>query len=147
MATSSRKNRAAEMAAQLAQYSALPVETTAAPPLPVSRTRVLANIHPETPPVAISPQVPEPETMPSVPIDRVRQWRTQGVTVYPSDDERVDRLAQFFKARRVRFGRRGNLSLLIGAGLAELDRLRDEDPDALIAIVTSTMHERAESTT
>lgn len=146
MATSSRKNRAAEMAAQLAQYSALPVETAPAPPLPVSRTRELANITPEASPVATSSQVPEP-TMPSTPIDRGRQWRTQGVTIYPSDDERVDRLAQFFKARRVRFGRRGNLSLLIGAGLAELDRLRDDDPDALIAIVTSTMHERAESAT
>jgi hypothetical protein len=142
MAASSRKNRAAEMAAQLAQYSALPTDTAATPPLPISRTRELANVTsaaPVTPPPVLQPEI-EP-----APVARGRQWRTQGVTVYPSDDERVDRLAQFFKSRHVRFGRRGNLSLLIGAGLAELDRLRDLDPDALIAIVKSTMDERAES--
>jgi hypothetical protein len=143
MAASSRKNRAAEMAAQLAQYSALPVDTAATPPLPISRTRELANVTPQAAPVA-PPPVLQPEIAPA-PVARGRQWRTQGVTVYPSDDERVDRLAQFFKSRHVRFGRRGNLSLLIGAGLAELDRLRYLYPDALIAIVKSTMDERAES--
>jgi hypothetical protein len=143
MAASSRKNRAAEMAAQLAQYSALPVDTAATPPLPVSRTRELANVVPVAAPV--TPPELQQEIASPASSARGRQWRTQGVTVYPSDDERVDRLAQFFKSRRVRFGRRGNLSLLIGAGLAELDRLRDLDPDALIAIVRSTMDERAES--
>jgi hypothetical protein len=69
-----------------------------------------------------------------------------GFTIYPAD-ERVERLADFFKRRRVKFGKRGNLSLLIGAGLAELDRLRDTDPDALLAIVKSTMTERSESET
>jgi hypothetical protein len=73
---------------------------------------------------------------------RGRQWRTQGVTVYPADDERVERLADFFRRRRIKFGKRGNLSLLIGAGLAELDGLATTNPDALIAIVRATMAER-----
>jgi hypothetical protein len=126
------------MQAQLAQLSAVPSEAAPAPPLPITsvRTRELASI----PSNASTAESPTP--LASAPAPRRRQWRTQGVTVYPADDERVDRLAEFFKRRRIKFGKRGNLSLLIGAGLAELDRLATTNPDALIAVVRATMGER-----
>jgi hypothetical protein len=71
-----------------------------------------------------------------------RTWRTQGVTVYSVDDVRLERLAQFFKAHRIRFGRRGQISLLAGAGIAALERLLEADSAALLEIVKTTMRER-----
>jgi hypothetical protein len=139
MSSISRKAKAAEMQAQLAQLSAVPIEAAPVPPLPITpaRTRELASIPSNGP----APEPPAPLPSPAQ-APRGRQWRTQGVTVYPADDERVERLAEFFKRRRIKFGKRGNLSLLIGAGLAELDRLAATNPDALIAVVRATMTER-----
>ena len=140
MAVSARKTKAAEMAAQLAQYSAIAAESTSAPPLPIQQAPTAAPI----PQIALTTPQPDPIAEPLAhPVTLGRQWRTQGVTIYPADDERVERLATFFKRRRVKFGKRGNLSLLIGAGLAQLDRLLESDPEQLLAIVTSTMLERS----
>lgn len=71
-----------------------------------------------------------------------RSWRSQGITVYDMDDARLERLAAFFKARGIKFGRRGQISLLAGAGIAALERLLDVDPTALLTIVDGTMRER-----
>jgi hypothetical protein len=81
-------------------------------------------------------------TLPELEPEPVRTWRSQGVTIYSVDDVRLERLAQFFKARRIRFGRRGQISLLAGAGIAALERLLDTDPVALLEIVKTAMRER-----
>ena len=110
----------------------------------------LPGLHPDQAPPrsdtdasgAPMPEVTPPRLPPLVPADATRKWRSQGITVYDMDDERLERLAAFFKARGVRFGRRGQISLLAGAGIAALERLLAVDPTSLLAIVESTMQER-----
>lgn len=86
------------------------------------------------------------ERVPAPAVPPTARWRSQGITVYDSDDERLERLARLFKDRGVRFGRRGQISLLAGAGIAALERLLAVDPTALVSIVEGTLRERAGKT-
>jgi hypothetical protein len=130
---SERKEKVDAMRARLKEFSQGPTTDSAAGPLP----GVAYVGTDEKPPLQVSslPPMP-PEEQPN------REWRSQGITVYSVDDARLERLAQFFKSRRVRFGRRGQISLLAGAGIAALEHLLDVDPGALLEIVQNTMRER-----
>jgi hypothetical protein len=126
--TNERQKKALAMKERLRQFSQAPSDSDG--PLP-GMSEAVGN----GPPIPSS-TLPEPAT------ELIRMWRTQGVTVYSVDDVRLERLAQFFKTRRIRFGRRGQISLLAGAGIAALERLLEADPAALLEIVKTTMHER-----
>ena|SRR2546423_1116334 len=129
---SERKQKADAMRERLREFSQGPASDDVTGPLPGIGYVVTS----EKPlPASLLPPMP-PEEEP------LRGWRSQGITVYSVDDVRLERLAQFFKSRRVRFGRRGQISLLAGAGIAALERLLEVDPVALLEIVQSTMGER-----
>jgi len=126
-----RQKKALAMKERLRQFSQAPSDSDG--PLP-GMGEVTGN-GVQSAPMQTLPEL-EPELEPA------RTWRSQGVTIYSVDDIRLEKLAQFFKTRRMRFGRRGQISLLAGAGIAALERLLEADPAALLAIVKHTMRER-----
>lgn len=138
---SDRKARNAAMKERLRQFSQGSGDTSG--PLPgIATTEEPLAVSPPPPAaplvrVALHEKAPVPG-----PPQQARGWRSQGVTVYGIDDERLERLARFFKMHGVRFGRRGQISLLAGAGIAALEKLIMTDPTALLAIVQATMRER-----
>ena len=70
-------------------------------------------------------------------------WRTQGIVVHDADYLRLDAIESFMKKAGKIKGRRGvGLSLCLGAGLAELDRLRQTDPDRLITLLATAKYNR-----
>jgi hypothetical protein len=129
---SERKQKNDAMKERLRQFSQGPTSDDVAGPLP-GVSNVATSEKPASP-LPLPPLPPEEEPL--------RDWRSQGITVYSVDDARLERLAQFFKSRRVRFGRRGQISLLAGAGIAALERLLEVDPVTLLEIVQTTMRER-----
>jgi hypothetical protein len=128
---SKRKQNALAMRERLREFSQGQSDTEG----PLPSIVPLTNAEPASP-------MPFVSHLPVIEEGPVRGWRSQGITVYSVDDTRLERLAQFFKAHRIRFGRRGQISLLAGAGIAALERLLDKDPEALMEIVQATMRER-----
>jgi hypothetical protein len=126
--TNERQKKALAMKERLRQFSQAPSDPDG--PLPGISDVVGDRI--QSTPTILPELEPEPD----------RIWRSQGITVYSVDDTRLERLAEFFKSRRIRFGRRGQISLLAGAGIAALERLLEGDPATLLEIVKTTMHER-----
>jgi hypothetical protein len=55
-------------------------------------------------------------------------YRSQGLTVYPTDDELVDEMLMFLRRHKIRLGRKAGFSLFARAGLRLLDELRQNDP-------------------
>lgn len=144
---SARSKDAAAMKERLRQMSQ--GDTPSDGPLPgtgVERAPVTNGTSRPAPPTPPLPVDVPASGVPATAVPPPARWRSQGITVYDSDDERLERLASFFKGRGVRFGRRGQISLLAGAGIAALERLLALDPTALVAIVEGTMRERAGKT-
>jgi hypothetical protein len=98
---------------------------------------------PEIPPVAapaaLSP-VPLPASPPAVtPSPGHRPYRSQGLTIYESDEEIVDEMIAHLRRSKLKIGRKRGFSLFARAGLRALDRLRQTDPQSFEAMLRAAL--------
>ncbi len=83
---------------------------------------------------ADSEPIPQPNLRP--------RYRSQGLTIYDSDDDLVDGFIAYLRSRRVRMGRKKGFSLFARAGLRALEELRLRDPDAFEAVLVQAIHDQ-----
>ena len=83
------------------------------------------------PPASNASLTPPPQAGSSeltAPSRDAKVYRSQGLTVYPTDDELVDEMLMFLRRHKIRLGRKAGFSLFARAGLRLLDELRQSDP-------------------
>jgi hypothetical protein len=94
---------------------------------------------PEIPPVARGP-VPLPASPSAVtPSSGPRPYRSQGLTIYESDEEIVDEMIAHLRRSKLKIGRKRGFSLFARAGLRALDRLRQTDPQSFEAMLRAAL--------
>lgn len=102
--------------------------------------------HPKAPEAlsAVAPEVldamPAPgPTPPVTPPPGQKPYRSQGLTIYESDEEIVDEMIAHLRRSKLKIGRKRGFSLFARAGLRALDRLRQTDPQSFEAMLRAAL--------
>jgi hypothetical protein len=93
------------------------------------------------PPVAAGAAV-QP-TITTVPATGPKPYRSQGLTIYESDEEIVDEMIAHLRRSKLKIGRKRGFSLFARAGLRALDRLRQTDPQSFEAMLRAALADQA----
>jgi hypothetical protein len=78
-------------------------------------------------------------TTPTVPSPGQKPYRSQGLTIYESDEEIVDEMIAHLRRSKLKIGRKRGFSLFARAGLRALDRLRQTDPQSFEAMLRAAL--------
>jgi hypothetical protein len=70
------------------------------------------------------------------------RYRSQGLTIYDSDEDLVDGFIAYLRKHRMRVGRKKGFSLFARAGLRALEDLRVRDPDAFEAALVQAIQDQ-----
>ncbi len=117
-----------------------------------------ADIKPET--AVSAPELtvhPAPKTLPSIQIvtaseeqqstpvpaaPGAKPYRSQGLTIYESDDDLVDGFIDYLRKKKLRIGRKKGFSLFARAGLRALEDLRVRNPIEFEDLLTRALLEQ-----
>lgn len=69
-------------------------------------------------------------------------WRSQGLTIYASDDDLVDNFLDYTRKQKLKIGRKKGFSLFARAGLRALNELLQRDPAAFEATLLRALKEQ-----
>lgn len=82
-------------------------------------------------------------TTTTVPAMGAKPYRSQGLTIYESDEEIVDEMIAHLRRSKLKIGRKRGFSLFARAGLRALDRLRQTDPQSFEAMLRAALADQA----
>lgn len=71
-----------------------------------------------------------------------KTYRSQGLTIYDSDDELLDEFVAYLRKRKMRIGRKKGFSLFARAGLRALEEVRLKNPVAFEEFLVRALHEQ-----
>jgi hypothetical protein len=80
-----------------------------------------------------------PIPAPTPPVPAPKPYRSQGLTIYESDEEIVDEMIAHLRRSKLKIGRKRGFSLFARAGLRALDRLRQSDPQSFEAMLRAAL--------
>ena len=72
----------------------------------------------------------------------VKVYRSQGLTIYESDDELIDGFLAYMRKKKLRIGRKKGFSLFARAGLRALEEVRQKTPAAFEEILVRALQEQ-----
>jgi hypothetical protein len=71
-----------------------------------------------------------------------KPYRSQGLTIYDSDDELIDEFVAYLRKKKMRIGRKKGFSLFARAGLRALEAVRLKNPVAFEEFLVRALHEQ-----
>lgn len=94
------------------------------------------NVHHEATPMLGGTEPPKDSSVPA------KTYRSQGLTIYDSDDELLDEFVAYLRKRKMRIGRKKGFSLFARAGLRALEEVRLKNPIAFEEFLVRALHEQ-----
>ena len=109
----------------------------------VSIKRLPAKALEEEAPRPVATEAAVLPTTKTVPSPALKPYRSQGLTIYESDEEIVDEMIAHLRRSKLKIGRKRGFSLFARAGLRALDRLRRTDPQSFEAMLRAALADQA----